>query len=203
MDAGVVVEVEVGSSDLLAVGQHSGLAGGQHVLVQLVVQQDAELVVLVVADDVGHDCVEGQEAALVLDDLNAVDEHAGMMGGRAETDGDVLAAPLAGNEEIGLIPEIAAVLAGLLVGEEVAEGCGNGHGDALRQAVCPVALDALALGVEAEAPHAVQTDDTAGSGSAGIQQRLVVHCNNLISHHTKNSVEPSALFSVSSMTGFS
>ena len=185
MDAGIVVEVEVGGSDLFAVGQGSGVAGGQHVLVQLIVQQDAQLVVLVVADDVGDDCVKGQEAALVLCDLDAVHKDAGVVGGRAEADGNVLAAPLAGHEEIGLVPEIAAVLAGFLIGEEVAEGSGHGHGDGLRQAVCPVCIDALALGVEAEAPHAVQADDTAGSGSHRIQQGFVVHCRNLISYHTK------------------
>ena len=179
MDAGIVVEVKVGSSHLFAIGQGGGVAGGQHVLVQLVVQQDAELVELVVADDVGDDRIEGQETALVLCHFHAVDEDAGVVGSGAEADGDVLTVPLAGHEEVRLVPEIAAVLAGLLVGEEIAEGCGNGHGDGLRQTVGPVGLDAFALGVEAEAPHAVKADDAAGGGSDRIQQGLVVHCKNL------------------------
>ena len=179
VDAGVVVEVKVGGGDLLAVGQDGGVAGGQHVLVQLVVQQDAELVELVVADDVGDDCVEGQETALVLRHFHAVDEDAGVVGSGAEADGDVLAAPLAGHEEVSLVPEIAAVLAGLLVGEEIAEGCRNGHGDGLRQTVGPVGLNAFALGIEAEAPHAVKADDAAGGGNDRVQQGLVVHCKNL------------------------
>ena len=34
-------------------------------------------------------------------------------------------------------------------------------------------LHTLALGVEAETPHPVQADETAGGGSAGIQQGAV------------------------------
>ena len=115
----------------------------------------------------------------MLRHFHAVDEDAGVVGSGAEADGDVLAAPLAGHEEVGLVPEIAAVLAGLLVGEEIAEGCRNGHGDGLRQTVGPVGLNAFALGIEAEAPHAVKADDAAGGGNDRVQQGLVVHCKNL------------------------
>lgn len=46
-------------------------------------------------------------------DFHAVHKDAGAVGGGAEADGHVAAVPLAGHEEVGLVPEVAAVLTAL------------------------------------------------------------------------------------------
>ena len=46
-------------------------------------------------------------------DFHAVHKDAGAVGGGAEADGHVAAVPLVGHEEVGLVPEVAAVLTAL------------------------------------------------------------------------------------------
>ena len=133
------------------------------------------MVELIVAHNIGNGCVERQEAALVGGNLHTVDKDAGAVGHRAEAHGDVLALPLAGDKEIRFVPEIAAILAGFLIGKEITEGCRHRHGDALGQVQRPVTVNALAFGVKGKAPHSVQTYHAAGAGIAGIQQRFVFH----------------------------
>ena len=62
----------------------------------------------------------------------------------------------------------ATALCGALAGCETDKAMGIGG-----QVQRPSGLHTLALGVEAETPHPVQADETAGGGSAGIQQGAV------------------------------
>ena len=173
VDAGVVVKIKVGCSDLSAIRKGTGGACGQHRLAELVIRQNTELVKLVVAHDVGHGGIKGQEAALVLGHLHAIDKDPGPVGDRAKPENDVPAAPFRRDKKAGLVPEITAVFAGGLVGEQVAEGGRHRHGKRGGQFERPSGLHTLALGIEAETPHPVQADETAGGGSAGIQQGAV------------------------------
>ena len=109
----------------------------------------------------------------MLGHLHAIDEDPGPVGDRAKPENDVPAAPFRRDKKTGLVPEITAVFAGGLVGEQVAEGGRHRHGKRGGQVQRPSGLHTLALGVEAETPHPVQADETAGGGSAGIQQGAV------------------------------
>ena len=175
VDAGIVVKVKVRHGHFFAVGQGGRASGGQHGLIQLIVCQNGQMVMLVIAHDVGDGSVKGQEAALMRCDLDTVYKDAGMVGHRAEANGNVLALPLAGNKEVGLVPEIAAILAGVLIGKEIAERCRHRHGDALGQGHRPALVHTLTLRIEGETPHAVKADYTAGAGFTGVQQRFVLH----------------------------
>ena len=175
VDTGIVVEVKVRRGNFFAVGHRSGASGRQHRFVQLIVGQHSQMVELVVAHNIGNGSVKRQETALVGCHLHTVDKDAGTVSHRAETHGNILALPLAGDKEICLVPEIAAILAGFLVGKEIAERSRHRHGDAFGQVQRPAAVDTLAFGVEGKAPHTVQAYHTAGAGIAGIQQRFVFH----------------------------
>ena len=112
--------------------------------------------------------------------LHAVDKDAGAVGGGTKADLDLLAGPFAGDKEVGLIPEITAVFAAVLVGEDIAEGGGDRHTDGVRQTGGPVGLHTLALGVKRKLPHTVQAHHAAGRGNAGIEKRFVFHGNYLL-----------------------
>ena len=53
----------------------------------------------------------------MIGNFHAIHKHAGAVGDRTEADGNILAAPFTRNKEIGFVPEIAAVLAGFLIGK--------------------------------------------------------------------------------------
>lgn len=174
VDAGVVVKIKIGGGDLSAIRKGAGGACGQHRLAELVVRQNTELVELVVAHDVGHGGIKGQEAALVLGHLHAIDEDPGPVGDRAKPENDVPAAPFRRDKKAGLVPEITAVFAweALSVNRSQKEA-GTGMEREEGSSSAHPAPTPLALGVEAETPHPVQADETAGGGSAGIQQGAV------------------------------
>ena len=111
----------------------------------------------------------------MVGNFHAVHKHAGAVGDRTEADGNILAAPFTRNKEIGFVPEIAAVFAGLLIGKEIAERSRDRHRDGFGQSDVPAGIHTVAFGVELKAPHAIQADNAACSGSAGVQQRFIFH----------------------------
>ena len=102
--------------------------------------------------------------------FDAVDKDAGAVGGRTKTDHDIAAVPFAGNKEISLIPEIAAIFTAVFVGKQVAEGRGDRHQNGGGQTVGPVGPNTGAFRIKLELPHAVQADDTAGSRGNRVQK---------------------------------
>ena len=126
LDAGIVVEVKIGFADLPAVGQYLLGTAGQGALAQLVVgtnRQPVHLAAMGGGGDIGQD---GQEPALMPGHLYAVAVDHGPMGHAAEPDIDLLGI-LLGQEEVGLIPEVADVVPLLMGGEEIRKAGGYRH----------------------------------------------------------------------------
>ena len=115
----------------------------------------------------GH---EGREAPFVGGDLVSVHEDPCTVRRGIEADIELLVLPLAGDEDLPEIPEVAVVLAARLVGEDVVEAGRHRHLDRVGEACGPPLGDSLALGIELEVPDAREVLDAAGARDARIER---------------------------------
>ena len=93
----------------------------------------------------------------------------------AKPHNDAVVLPCSRDKETGSIPEITAIIAAGLVGEQVGKAGRHRDAQRVRQAVGPPCGSALGLWVEPEIPHAIQAAYLTGRSAAGIKQRNVQH----------------------------
>jgi hypothetical protein len=105
----------------------------------------------------GHVGLERRVPAGMLGDLDVADPHGAMVGGRVTAQHDAPARPGGRHPDVPLVPDVPRVLALGRVGDQVVVAGRDGHLPRPGQRAAPPGLrDALAAGIEPEAPQPVQ-----------------------------------------------
>ena len=120
--------------------------------------------------DAGEVGLERRIPALVRGDLDAVGPHGRAVRDSFEGEGDAAVGPARRDPDLGLVPGGADVVAQCGIDEDVVVARGHGHLAGLGQrGVLPLLGAADAVGVDAEAPQAVEQLALAGGVVLGAQ----------------------------------